>query len=1003
MTHESDAHPSSRPDFPKLEEEMAVFWEKHKIFERSISERPAKHTYIFYDGPPFATGLPHYGHLLQSAIKDAVPRYATMNGYRVPRRWGWDCHGLPVETLIEQKLKLNSKRDIETYGIEKFNEACHEAVLQYVSEWKKYVRRIGRWVDFDGAYKTMDASYIESVWWSFAELWKKKMIYKDLRVSFYCPRCSTPLSNFEIAMGNSYLDAEDPSITIKFKVAGEEKTYLLAWTTTPWTLPANVALAVNPDEIYVKAYFTDTGESFIFADKLTSSVLRDFLPLLTDGDVPFEIVEKMKGSQLVGMEYEPLYPLSKAALERLTAREGKRIYRVVPMAYVSMEDGTGIVHTAPAFGEEDFLASKTHDLPVLATVDDEGRQRPELGIAIGLPIKESDAVIIADLDVRELLFRRETISHSVPVCWRCNTQLLYKAQSAWFVNVTKLKSKLLGAAKKIHWHPEHFKAGRFGKGLETAPDWCISRTRYWGAPLPVWRCDACGSTRVFGSVAELERTAEQKLKIGTSGLGLHRPAIDAITLACSCGARASRIPEVFDCWYESGSMPFASNHYPFENKKWFDAHFPADFIAEAVDMTRGWFYSLHVLAAALFEKPAFRDVIVSGLIMAEDGKKMSKSLKNYPDPWELMSRLGADSLRIYLLSSPLLSGEQLNFAERDCATIQRTLFGTLWNIRAFYLLVVGSDIVEIKKPKSAHVSDRWLFSRLADVTRTITTAMESYDLIGATRPFREWVDDLSTWWLRRSRDRLKSKNIYERMDALRTLREALLSTARLLAPFAPFFADRLYQDMNGPKMSVHLDRWPNVDTRLMDAQLMADMQWIREVAAAAHELRARHKLPVRQALASLAVRIADTSLASRVTARSELLALLREETNVEQVTVSGFAGLGVEPWIIELDTRITPELKKKGFAREISRRVMNLRKSLRLAPSDRILLSFVAGDQDVRGILEILASDLGNETGAVNVSVEESVSAAPACEDELEFDGQMVRIGVTPSSSKTGR
>ncbi len=994
MAHEPEPQPPSRPNFPQIEEEIAAFWEKHKIFERSIEERPASKTFAFYDGPPFATGLPHYGHLLQSAIKDAVPRYFTMRGYRVPRRWGWDCHGLPVETLTEKALKLNSKRDIESYGIEKFNAACHTSVMEYAGEWKKYVARLGRWVDFDGAYKTMDASYIESVWWSFAELWKKKLIYKDLRVSFFCPRCSTPLSNFEIAMGNSYVDAQDPSVVIKFKVKNEPNTYLLAWTTTPWTLPANVALAVHPDEIYVKVRMGDTGETLLFADKLLSSALREHFPLPTDGEVPFEVIEKMRGSQLEGMEYEPLYPLSPESLQRVTAREGKTIYRVVGMEYVSMTDGTGIVHTAPAFGEEDFLASKTHKLPVLVTVDEEGHQRPELPIAEGLPIKESDAVVMADLDARGLLFRRETVTHSVPVCWRCSTQLLYKAQPAWFVNVTKLKSKILDSAKKIHWHPEHFKEGRFGKGLETAPDWCISRTRYWGAPLPVWSCDRCGVPSVFGSLADLERAAGKEIKTGKDGLRLHRPFIDDVTIACQCGGRSSRIPDVFDCWYESGSMPFASIHYPFENKKWFDGHFPADFIAEGQDQTRGWFYSLHVLGSALTGKPAFRDAIVTGLLMGEDGKKMSKSLKNYPDPWDLMVRLGADTLRLYLLSSPVVAAEQLNFSERDCETLQRTLFGTLWNVRAFYLMVAGTHQVEIKKPKSAHVLDRWLLARLASVTGEMTNAMESFDLVAATRPLRKWADDLSTWWLRRSRERLKSDNAYEREDALRTLREALLVTSELLAPFAPFFAEKLYQDLNGAKMSVHLDKWPKADRRLIDAQLSEDMAWSRDVARAAHELRARHKLPVRQALASLTVRLKDPALAGRLVSRTDLLILLRDETNVERVSILGGEETGAEPWLVELDTVITPELKKKGFARELSRHVMNLRKELRLAPVDAITLSFATPDQGLRDTIEALSDALAKDVKAKTVNVGDDLPASSAAEESFETEGISIRIGI---------
>lgn len=994
MSNESAAQPqSTRPNFPQMEEEVAAFWKKHKIFERSIEERPEAKTFVFYDGPPFANGEPHYGHLLQSAIKDAVPRYATMQGYRVPRVWGWDCHGLPVENLIEKELKLNSKRDIESYGIEKFNEACHVSVMQYASEWKKYVERIGRWVDFDNAYKTMDASYIESVWWSFAELWKKQLIYRDLRVSFFCPRCSTPLSNFEIAMDNSYVDAEDPSITIKFKVKGEAKTYLLAWTTTPWTLPANIALAVNPEEIYVKARMNETGETLIFAERLMQSVLRDHFPL-PEGEMPFEIIEKMKGSQLVGTEYEPLYPLSAEAEKAFIARPGSTTYRVIGMDYVSMEDGTGVVHTAPAFGEEDFSAAKAHDLPVVVTVDDEGRQRAEVGIAAGMKIKASDPVVMDDLAARGLLYRRETVTHSVPVCWRCATPLLYKAQSAWFVNVSKIKPKMIDAAKKISWHPDHFKEGRFGKGLETAPDWCISRTRYWGAPLPVWSCDACGKPAVIGSIEELEKASGTTIDPGNDGLRLHRPYIDDVTIACECGERASRVKDVFDCWYESGSMPFASTHYPFENKKWFDGHFPADFIAEGQDQTRGWFYSLHVLATALTGKPAFRDVVVTGLVMAEDGKKMSKRLKNFPDPWELMTRLGADALRFYMLSSPIVQAEQLNFSERDCETIQRTLFGTLWNVRAFYLLVANGESVELTKPRSAHVLDRWLMSRLAEVTQEVTAAMETYDLMSATRPLRGWVDDLSTWWLRRSRDRMKSENAYEKLDALRTLREALLQTSTLLAPFAPFFAERLYQDVNGPKMSVHLDRWPKAEERVIDAQLVEDMHWIREVTTSAHEARAVSKMPVRQALASLTVHLRDTAHAARLSQRTELLTILREEINVEKIILNGGAETDETGRRIELDTKLTPELKKKGLARELARNVMNGRKQLGLTPNDTIALSIAVSDPGVRETIESLAPVLAKDVKANSCVVGESLQEGMETEASFNYESTEIRISV---------
>ena len=993
MPSESSAAPQ-RPNFPAMEEAMLEFWEKKEIFTRSIEERPETKSFVFYDGPPFATGLPHYGHLLQSTIKDAIPRYFTMQGYRVQRRWGWDCHGLPVENLIEKSLKLNSKRDIESYGIDKFNDACRSSVMEYTGDWKKYVRRIGRWVDFDGAYKTMDASYIESVWSVLADLWNKKFIYKDLRVSLFCPRCSTPLSNFEIAMGNHYIDAQDPAVMVKFPVKGEEKTYFLSWTTTPWTLPANVALAVHPDEMYVRALIHATGETLIFADGLTSSVLQQFFPL-TDEETPFEVVKKMKGEELMGMSYEPLYPMTDEQRAKYTAREGKVMYQVIGMEYVTIADGTGIVHTAPAFGEEDFSASKVHDLPVIVTVDDEGRQKQDLSIAAGMPVKESDPVVREDLRTRGLLYRDETVTHSIPICWRCATKLLYKAQPAWFVNVTKLKPKMLETAKKISWNPEHFKEGRFGKGLETAPDWCISRTRFWGAPLPVWACSSCDEIRVISSIADLEQASGKPMEGSRTKLDLHRPGIDLVTMPCKCGGEMKRILDVFDCWFESGSMPYASEHYPFERKASFEEHFPADFIAEGQDQTRGWFYGMHVLATAMFGKPAFKQCNVTGMIMAEDGKKMSKSLKNYPDPWELLNRIGADALRLYFLSSPVVEAEQLNFSEKDVETIQRTVFGTLWNVRAFYKMYAGEGHVDFVKPKSAHVLDRWLMARMATLTRDVTTAMEAYDLVGATRPLRLWVDDLSTWWLRRSRERMKGENEYEKLDALRTLREALLQTALVFAPFAPFFSEQLYQDMGGPKMSVHLDKWPKFDERVIDEQLLKDMVWARSVTTAGHEARAATKMPVRQALASVTVRMRDAAEAARLGQRTDILAMIRDELNVEKVILQGGIEMGTEVLMVELDTQLTPELKRKGMMRELSRQVMNLRKQIGLQPHDMISVSMAVEDHGLRDTIESMKTVLMHETHAEQWNVGVDVSEEGEAKGDITLDGMKLQITVS--------
>lgn len=927
------------PLFPKMEEEINAYWKKHRIFERSIEERPESKSYVFYDGPPFATGLPHYGHLLQSAIKDAVPRYWTMKGYRIPRRWGWDCHGLPIENLIEKELQLGSKKEIEEYGIAKFNEACRNAVFTYEKEWGRYIERFGRWVDFEHSYKTLDNSYIESIWWIFSDLYKKDLVYKGTRVSLYCPRCSTPLSNQEIAMGNSYVEHTDPAITIKFPVIGKEKTYFLAWTTTPWTLPANVALAVNPDLMYVAAHVEDTDETLIFAEARQSDVLKQYYPLKSGG-VEFEITGRWKGSELVDMRYEPLYTF--------LPPEGDA-YRVVTGAHVSAESGTGIVHTAPAFGEEDFQMMKEHDLPLLMTVNEEGKLVDAITPFAGLRVKEANNPIIEDLKARGLLYREEEVEHNVPVCWRCNTLLIYKAQPAWFVDIQKLKPGMLKAAEKVNWHPESFKEGRFGKGLESAPDWNFSRTRFWGAPIPVWIGEKTGEVIAVGSLEELRRRA----KPGTlpENLDLHRPMIDDVILLTDSGEEAKRIPEVFDVWFDSGSMPVAAQHYPFENKKYFEKNFPADFIGEAQDQTRGWFYHLHVLATALFKKPAFKNVIVTGIILAEDGKKMSKSLKNYPDPWDVLIKYGADSLRYYLLSSPVVEAEALNFSERDLQNVQRSVINLLWNVKKFYETYASDADVKIGKPQSAHIMDRWIFSRFHKLLATITTGMDNYEIGSASRPIREFIDDLSTWWLRRSRDRMKSENEYERIDALKTLLEILIETAKAIAPFTPFIAEKIYLDLGGSKASVHLEKWSKADTRLIDDRLLEDMNWLRSVASNAHELRANAKIPVRQALGKLRIKLRDADTATRYTRQEDLLAVLAEEVNVEAVVVEADGALETD-WEVELDTTITPELKKKGLRREFVRNVMNLRKEKRLTPADTVSLLVTDADKELREALE---------------------------------------------------
>lgn len=949
MTEPAKSGEDRAPLFPKIEEEMVALWKKQGIFERSIEERPAGKGYVFYDGPPFATGLPHPGHLLQSAIKDAVPRYWTMKGYRVPRVWGWDCHGLPMEALIQKELKLQGKPEIEAYGMDKFNRACADAVMRYSDEWKRYVERLGRWVDFDGAYKTMDRDYIESVWWVFSELWKKKLVYKDLRVSFYSPVNGTPLSNSEVAMENSYVDMEDPSVTVKFKAVGEEKTYFLAWTTTPWTLPANVALAVHPEEMYVKARINSSGETYYFAEKLQSQVFQQFYPLGEEQD-DFEIVQKMQGSALVGLHYEPLYPLKKEVWDALVEREGRISFEIVGMDYVTMNDGTGIVHTAPAFGEDDFRAAGQHGLPVLVTLDHVGHHRTGIALVEGKFYLASNDTLIADLESRGLMYRKETVKHSVAIFARNNTRLIYKAQPAWYVDIKKLRPKLLKTAAKINWHPSHLKEGRFGKGLETAPDWCISRSRFWGAPIPVWTNADGTDVQVFGSIADLEKATGHKFD-EKDVMAMHRPNIDEVTFKNAKGEEMRRIPDVFDCWFESGSMPYAAPHYPFENKKWFDANFPADFIGEALDQTRGWFYNLHVLSTALFNKPAFTNVTCTGLILAEDGRKMSKSQKNYTDPWELFQTYGADAMRYYLLSSAVVEGEPLNFSDRDLQNIVRGFLNLFWNVKTFYATYGEGETIRLDKPRSAHVLDRWMFSRLHKLIEEVTNEMDGYEIARASRPLRAFVEDLSTWWLRRSRDRIKSENAYERLDALKTLLEVMLDFTRLMAPFTPFLAEKIYLDMGGPKASVHLDKWPKADSRLIDERLLADMQWLREAASKAHEQRSIAKLPVRQALAAAIVRLSDIEEVARLNRQSDLASLLAEELNVEAVRIEHAPGQE-EAWTITLDTVITPELKRKGLRREFVRMVMNARKEKGMQPSDRMRINVTTDADMVEAVRE---------------------------------------------------
>ncbi len=697
----------SKPDFSKLEEKILEFWKKNKTFEKSIEQRPESQAYSFYDGPPFVTGTPHYGTLLSSIAKDLVPRFWSMKGKRIRRVWGWDCHGLPIENKVENKLGLKSRKDIEKIGIKKFIEECHNYVATASPEWQWYIDHIGRWVDFENSYKTMDKDYMETVIWVFKQIYDKGLIYKGKRVSLFCPRCSTPVSNFEIAMDNSYAMMEDPAITIKFNVLKDEKSqallsklpenvnlFILAWTTTPWTLPSNSALAIDEKEDYWVVKGKEEKDLYVLAKERTEDVF---------GKDACQKVLQVKGKELVGLSYKPLYGFFENPKD-------KDNFKVFATDFVSMEEGTGVVHMAPGFGEEDTKAGKEHNLSMFEAVNDEGKFIDKVKKWAGVYVKKADSEIIADLKKRGLLFKEEKITHSYPFCWRCKTPLIYKAQSAWFLNVQQLKKLLLESNEDINWVPEHFKHGRFALGIKDAPDWCISRTRYWATPMPVWQC-SCGERKVVGSVAEIEKLSGKKVE------DLHRPYIDEFIFKCSkCGGKMTRVKEVLDCWMESGSMPYGERHYPFENKKAFEESFPADFISEYVAQTRAWFYVMHVISNALFKTNCFKNVVVTGVVMGNDGRKMSKSFKNYPDPKKTLERYGGDALRFYLMESQLLSAENLNVAEEGIRDSLKMVLLPLWNCYKYFLIYANLDNFKttVKKPNPDEILDQWILTRLKE-------------------------------------------------------------------------------------------------------------------------------------------------------------------------------------------------------------------------------------------------------------------------------------------------
>lgn len=988
---------SSGPDFNQLEQDILKFWEDGKIFEKSLEKTRSGEHYIFYDGPPFATGLPHYGHILASTIKDAVPRYQTMKGKYVRRRWGWDCHGLPIENIVEKKLGISGKKQIEEIGVEKFNQECRSNVLRFAEEWGKTVRRMGRWVEFENSYKTMDTTYMESVWWALKQIWEKGLIYEDRKVLLYCSRCETPISNFEVAMDNSYRDITEESVYVKFKLEprqrivdfiADDKTYVLAWTTTPWTLPGNTSLNVGPNIRYVIVKQND--QHLILA--------KDRLGVLSG---EYETVLEFDARSIVGLKYEPLYA-------GVIPDPENRAHRVYSADFVTTTDGTGVVHNAAMYGEEDYLLAKEKNLPRVDMLDHKGQYLLDSRIPThlrGVFFKDADKIILKELEDKGLVYKTEPYLHSYPHCYRCGTPLFYSALPAWFINIQKIKSQLLKHNESINWYPEHLKFGRFAKSMETAPDWNISRNRYWATALPFWKCvnTQCKAVECVGSVEELQRKSpnfsqvypqSQKEGLQLEDLDLHKPYIDQVILKCGeCGGEMRRVPEVVDCWVESASMPFAELHYPFENQQLFANRYPADFVAEYIGQTRAWFYVMHVMGVLLNERAPFKNVVTTGNILAEDGSKMSKSKQNYPDPLELIEKYGVDSLRFYLLTSPVMNADDVNFSEKLVAETGRKVSMLLYNSWTFYRMYARGQTGDITlKPEGAwHILDQWVFTRLNQTIASATQYLDIYDTVRAGKIIADFINDLSTWYIRRSRERMKEAG-ETASQALKVLGFVLQETAKLLAPFMPFLSEHIYREVTGAE-SVHLAAWPKAEAT--DDRLLSQMTVLREMVEAGLSLRKDANLKVRQPLAELEYFLKEKD-------RSHLLPealekVLAEELNVKLISgrsdfvpKAGWAFKETASFKISLNLELTPELKAEGLARELERQVQDLRKKSGLKPGELIDLYYNTQDETLEGIL---VSQFDRKKTFVS-QIKKNLEVEVDFETQAQVEGQAVWLGL---------
>ena len=1030
--------PEKSIHFPSVEKVIADKWDREKTFQRSIDERPHDKKYNFYDGPPFATGLPHFGHFVPSSIKDAFPRYFTMKGYRVERRFGWDCHGLPVEMLIQKELGLNGRPEIEKLGIDKFNAACRESVLRYTSEWRNYMRRLGRWVDMDNEYRTMDKPFMESVWAVFKQLWEKGLVYEGRFVMSYSSALGSTLSNFEASL--DYRDIQDPSVTLRAKLTGKfAGKSLLVWTTTPWTLPANLAVAIDGAGEYCEVWDSKQQETVILLQSRVGAYFKD-------GE--YEIRRTFAGQELAGETYEPFF-------DYFREQAGPNAFKVYPTNYVLHDTGTGAVHTAPAFGEDDFRCAQQYNLPVIDHLDVSGRysarNHPEV---VGLEFKAGDKILLADLKKRGFIYRHETLVHSYPMCYRSGLPLMYRAMPSWFVKVESIRDQLLASNEQINWIPDHIKSGRFGKWLENARDWNIARARYWGNPIPIWKNDETGEVVCIGSVAELEKHAGRKID------DLHMEFIDDITIRSPTGRGVlKRVPFVFDCWFESGSMPYAQMHWPFENKEDFLKHFPADFICEGLDQTRGWFYTLNVLSTALFNKPPFKNVVVNGLVLAADGRKMSKSLKNYPDPMGTLDEFGADSVRLFLLNSPATVAEEVRFNVEGVKENTRRVLLPLWNAYSFFATYTSLENFdpETDLVKSKNELDQWILLRLNELLRLVDESMTSYQIAKAVPSLVDFLDDLNNWYIRRSRRRFWESD----REAFSTLFNVLVQTSQILSPFAPFAAEYFFAKLAltnelAEVGSVHLSLLPTArELSGEEKNLLERVELARRVVELGRNIRTAHKLKNRQPLSLLTVGVVEDVAATQLASMRDFIA---DELNVRSVQVtrdpSSLARILVKPnfkalgkvlgekmkdmqaalaqlsaadcqnalqkktihvlgmdltpemisvelqgtghqlvatdaeLVAALDPTLTEELRLEGLAREVVSLVQKARKSANFEVEDRITLQVVTDNTLFQAALEKNKAYLEDETLAQCVAN----LVQPDFEQSLDIEGQAVTL-----------